>query len=144
MTRTTGDLIQDLDHTVTAQDALYDEVRAALVVGFNGMHECRMVFSDDPDRHENLNVMVGIGGTPLGFIKLNRTGNEIALMSRPLAEYAGDPAAAAFFTGLCTGLGRRVACGDTKFRAAIIGQHSLTRPAISSALPVTDLSQGSS
>ncbi len=126
MTRTTSDLIEDLDHTITAHDAVYDEVQTALVVGFYEKHACRMVFYDDPDRLEKLNTMVSGGGSPIGFIKMNRLGRDIALMSRPLSEYAGDPSTAAFFTGLCTGLGKKAAIGDQKLHSFFFGRHDRT------------------
>jgi hypothetical protein len=110
MTRTTGDVINELDNAVTERDLLFDMAQTALVVGFE--HECRMVYHNDPDRLKKLNTMVKDGGTPLGLIKITKVGDDVNFLSRPLVEFKDDPATATLLTRLCTGLGKMVACGN--------------------------------
>ena len=107
MTRTTSEVINDLDNAVTDKDLFFDMVQTVLVVGFE--HECRMVYRDEPDRLEKLNTMVKSGGTPVGFIKATRSGNDVNFLSRPLAEFKDDPATATLLTELCKRLGKGVA-----------------------------------
>jgi hypothetical protein len=107
MTRTTGEVINELDNAITDTDLLCDMAQAALVVGFE--HECRMVFRDDPDRLTKLNTMVRSGGMPLGLIKITRDGGDVNFLSRPLIEYRDDLAAATLLSKLCAGLGKRIA-----------------------------------
>jgi len=120
MTRTTSDVINDLDNAVTRLDSLYDNAQTALVVGFE--HSCSMVFHDDPDRLKKLNALVHGGGTPLGFIRITKVGNDVNFFSRPLLEFKDDPTAAALLTGLCTGLGRRMVQEDQGPPPSILGK----------------------
>jgi hypothetical protein len=107
MTRTTVDVINDLDSAVPDRDAVYTMAQTALVVGFE--QECRMLFHDDPDRLKKLNSMVQNGGTPLGLIKATKIGNNVNFLSRPLIEFKDDPATARLLTELCKRLGTGVA-----------------------------------
>jgi hypothetical protein len=81
MTRTTKDLIDDLDAAVTGQGVSGDRTQTALVVGFD--LECRMIFQDESDRLQKLNTLVSNGGIPLGFIKVVRVGDDLQFFSRP-------------------------------------------------------------
>jgi hypothetical protein len=107
MTRTTGDVINDLDNAVTDRDAIYDMSQTALVVGFE--NKCIMVFHDEHNRLKKLNSMVQGGGTPLGFIKITKMGKDVSFLSKPLIEFKDDLATAKLLTELCTELGKRVA-----------------------------------
>ncbi len=121
MTRTTGDVINDLDNAATGRDAFNEMVQTVLVVGFE--HECRMVFHDEPDRLTKLNSMVQGGGTPLGLIKITRTGKAVNFLSRPLIEFRDDPATATLLTEVCTGLGKKVvACEDKGMSSSFAGK----------------------
>lgn len=105
MTRTTTDIITDLENAVTDRDLLYDNAQTALIVGFE--NECKMVFHDEPDRLKKLNILVKDGGIPLGFIKITKVGNDVNFLSRPLIEFKDDPATAIFLSEVC----KRVAVG---------------------------------
>lgn len=107
MTRTTVEVISDLDRAVPQRGADNPRAQTALVVGFE--QECRMLFQDDPDRLKKLNSMVQNGGTPLGLIKATKTGNEVNFLSRPLIEFKDDPATARLLTELCKRLATSVA-----------------------------------
>lgn len=122
MTRSTSDVINDLDSSVTGNDVLYDNAQTALVVSFE--HSCRMVFQDDPDRLKKLNTLVHGGGTPLGFIKITKVGKEVNFFSRPLVEFKDDPTTAALLTVLCTGLGKRIAHEERVLTPTLLFQES--------------------
>jgi hypothetical protein len=110
MTRSTGDIINDLDNAITDQDLLCDKSQIALIVGFE--HECRMVFRDEEDRLKKLNTLVRGGGVPLGFIKATKTGKEVNFLSRPLFEFRDDTATADLLSRLCIRLGKQVVCEE--------------------------------
>ena len=110
MTRTTGDIINDLDNAISDQDLLCDKSQIVLVVGFE--NECKMVFHGEDDRLTKLNTMVKGGGIPLGFIKATKIGKEVSFLSRPLIEFKDDPAAADLLSRLCIRLGNQVVCKE--------------------------------
>jgi len=110
MTRTTVDVINDLDKTVSDHDLSGYRTQTALVVGFE--HECKIVFRGQPDRLDKLNTMVRDGGIPLGFIKVTRMGKDVAFLSKPLIEFKNNPETQKILTALCNGLGKTLAFGD--------------------------------
>ena len=138
MTRTTVDVINDLDSAGTHRDAVYQRAQTALVVGFE--QECRMLFQDDPERLIKFNRMVQNGGIPLGLIKAAKIGNDVNFLSRPLIEFKDDPVTAKLLTELCTRLGKRAASQENgcfsrfashpardneSFMPPLVGQHRL-------------------
>ena len=110
MTRTTGDIINDLDNAITDQDLLCDKSQIALIVGFE--HECRMVFHGENDRLSKLNTLVKGGGIPLGFIKATKIGKDVSFLSRPLIEFKDDQATAELLSRLCFRLGKEAVCKE--------------------------------
>ena len=110
MTRTTEDIIKDLDYAVYEDDAFCDFTQTALVVGFE--HECKMIFHGDPDRHNKLTDMVRDGGIPLGLIKVARIGKDIQFLTEPLIEFRGNPETQELLTELCTIMGKELVSGN--------------------------------
>lgn len=110
MTRTVGDVIKDLDTSITGQDLLRDKTQTALVVGFE--HECKMVYHGQPDRLDTLIAMVRNGGIPLGIIKVTQCGVNVEIYSRPLIEFQNDPEIQKILTRVCTGMGNALAMGN--------------------------------
>lgn len=110
MTRTTVDIINDLDDAATDQDLLDCMTQTGLVVGFK--HECRIVFHGQPDRLDKLNTLVRDWGLPLGFIKIIKIGKDVEFLSKPLIEFKNNPETKKILTELCTGLGKTLAFGD--------------------------------
>ena len=109
MTRTTEEVIKDLDYAVDENDAFCDFTQTALVVGFQ--HECKMIFHGDPDRNHKLNDMVRDGGIPLGLIKVARIGKDIQFLTEPLIEFRGNPETQELLTELCNIMGKHLAFG---------------------------------
>ncbi len=107
MTRTTADVIHDLDKTAADHDQSGFMTQTGLVVGFE--HECRIVFRGQPDRLATLNTMVLDGGIPLGFIKVTRMGKDVEFLSKPLIEFQNNPETQKILTALCNGLGKTLA-----------------------------------
>jgi len=110
MTRTTSEVIDDLDNAGDDQDTRYDQVAIALVVGFE--HGCKLIFHGDPDRLPQLNTMVRDGGKPIGLVKFIKMGKEIRFLSKTLIEYKDDPEVAGFLTTFCTIMGKQIASGS--------------------------------
>jgi hypothetical protein len=104
MTRTTNDLINELDNAVTDQDTLCGMTQTALVVGFN--LECKMIFHDESDRLQKLNTMVQDGGIPLGFIKVVKIGNDFEFLSKPLTGFEKNEKIQRILNEVCTIIGK--------------------------------------
>jgi microsomal dipeptidase-like Zn-dependent dipeptidase len=110
MTRTTDDLINELDTAVTDQDTLCGMTQTALVVGFN--LECKMIFHNESDRLQKLTTMVQDGGKPLGFIKVVKIGNDFQFLSKPLTGFEKNEKIKRILTELCTIVGKTMAFRD--------------------------------
>ncbi|MHB8052552.1 MAG: hypothetical protein ACYDEZ_04585 [Methanoregula sp.] len=110
MTRTTKDLINELDNAVSDQEASGNITQTALVVGFD--LECKMIFHDESDRLNKLNTMVQDGGIPLGFIKVAKIGNELQFFSKPLIGFKKNPKIQRILKELCTTVGKTMTTGD--------------------------------
>jgi hypothetical protein len=110
MTRTTSDLINELDSAVTDQEASSGMTQTALVVGFN--LECKMIFQNESNRLEKLNTMVQDGGKPLGFIKFVKTGNDFQCLSKPLTGFEKNEKIQRILSELCTIVGKTMASED--------------------------------
>ena len=113
MTRTTRNLIDELDAAVTGQGASCDRAHTALVVGFD--LECRMIFQDESDRLQKLNTLVSNGGIPLGFIKVIKVGDDLQFFSRPLTGFEKNPKILRILNELCTMVGKMMASGEEVF-----------------------------
>lgn len=104
MTRTTSDLIHELDNAVSEKDTLYGKTQTALVVGFN--LECKMIFHDESDRLQKLNTMVKDGGIPLGFIKVVKIENNFEFLSKPLTGFEKNEKIQRILNEVCTIIGK--------------------------------------
>lgn len=110
MSRTTRDLIQELDNAVTDEEASEHSTQTALVIGFD--LECKMIFYDEPDRLDKLNAMVREGGIPLGLIKVAKIGDDLEFFSRPLNGYEKNPKIQRILSEVCTSAGMAVVSGQ--------------------------------
>jgi len=110
LTRSTSEVIQDLDNAGTNRDARYDQVAIALVIGFE--QGCKLIFHGDPDRLPRLNAMVRDGGKPLGLVKVIKKGNEMSFLSKTLIEYKDDPEVAGYLTTFCSVMGKQIVSGS--------------------------------
>jgi hypothetical protein len=77
--RSTKDLIAELE------DEAKNHWVVMLVVGF----ETSTIFvrSGDEDRHTLLNSSVRAGGIPIGLIAVDKTGNELTILTRVYSEH---------------------------------------------------------
>jgi hypothetical protein len=99
MTRTTEEVIDELDSAVTDEDALCDLSKTALVVRFE--HDCKMILHGDPDRLDKLNTMIENGGESIGFIKVAQKGPIVKVVSIPLVEFIDDDNVNVVLNELC-------------------------------------------
>jgi len=109
MTRTTKDLIRELDNSVTDDELSEHHTQTALVIGFD--LECRMIFYDEPDRLDKLNTMIREGGVPLGLIKVAKIGDDVEFFSRPLSGYEKNRKIQRILSDVCTTAGMVVISG---------------------------------
>ena len=110
MTKTTQQLIDTFEKTGVNQDPQCEDQNTALVVCFE--HECKVIFHCDPNRHQQLISMVKDGGTPIGFIKVVKKGEEIEFLSKPLMEFKDDPKVHTVLKELSHSIGKQLALGS--------------------------------
>jgi hypothetical protein len=110
MTRTTEEIIDELDSAVTDEDALCDVSKTALVVRFE--HECKMILHGDPDRLDKLNTMIENGGESIGFIKVAQKGPKVKVVSIPLVEFIDDDPVNVVLNELCEVLEKGLTSGN--------------------------------
>ena len=98
--RTTPELIQELEEEAK------NFTMAAIAVGFESTTV--FVFANDPNRLEKLNDAIRAGGEPVGLLAFNLFEGQLAVHSRPLAEYAEETWAPKYLHNLCDTFGKLV------------------------------------
>jgi len=95
--RTTTELIELLD---AVAGGFYD---VALAVAWTD--HSRYVMASNEKRQEVLDGFVKDGGNPVGFVAFQLSpNNDLATVTRPLKEYAGEAWAEKFLTEVCENL----------------------------------------
>jgi hypothetical protein len=106
MTRTPSDIIEEFDALIN-EDLLHEKDMMALVVGFET--ETKFIFNHEPDKLDKLNAMVESGGNPVGYIRIERSSEEISVEAKPLIEYADEEQVIDFLEDVCQTTGKMIA-----------------------------------
>jgi len=99
--RKTADLVEEM--RTEAKSAWM----VAIAVGFED--DTEFVFSSSPRPLDELNMLVKRGGSPIGFLRFEKEGNEVQGSYRPFFEYRGAEWAATYLAGLLDHTGEIVA-----------------------------------
>ena len=108
MTRTPSDIIEEFD-TLIDEDLVRKKDMMALVVGFET--ETKFIFNHEPDKLDKLNAMVESGGNPIGYIRIERTREEMSVEAKPLFEYADEEQIKKYLEDICQTTGKMIASG---------------------------------
>jgi hypothetical protein len=106
MTRTPSDIIEEFDALID-EDLLHEKDMMALVVGFET--ETKFIFNHEPDKLDKLNAMVESGGNPIGYIRIERSSEDISVEAKPLIEYADEEQVIDFLEDVCQTTGKMIA-----------------------------------
>jgi len=109
MTRTPSDIIEEFEVLID-EDLVNEKDQIALVVGFET--ETRFIFNHEPDKLDTLTSMVESGGNPIGYIRIERSREEISVESRPLIEYADEVQVKEYLEDLCQTTGKMIVSGS--------------------------------
>jgi hypothetical protein len=108
MTRTPSDIIEEFELLID-KDLMNEKDMMALVVGFET--ETRFIFNHEPDKLDALTSMVESGGIPIGYIRIERSREEISVESRALIEYADEVQVKEYLEDLCQTTGKMIVSG---------------------------------
>jgi hypothetical protein len=108
MTRTLSDIIEEFE-TLIDDDLIREKDMMALVVGFET--ETKFIFNHEPDKLEKLTIMVESGGKPFGYMRIERSGKEMSIETKPLIEYRDEEQIKKYLEDLCQTAGERIAFG---------------------------------
>ena len=109
MTRTPSDIIEEFEVLID-EDLMNEKDQMALVVGFET--ETRFIFNHEPDKLGTLTSMVESGGNAIGYIRIERSREEISVESRPLIEYADEVQVKEYLEDLCQTTGKMIVSGS--------------------------------
>jgi len=109
VTRTLSEIIEEFE-TLIEDDLIHEKDMMALVVGFET--ETRFIFNKEPEKLEKLTAMVESGGNPIGFMRIERSGKEMSIETKPLIEYVEEEQVKKYLDDLCQTAGKRIAFGN--------------------------------
>ncbi len=109
MTRTLSDIIEEFE-TLIDDDLINEKDMMALVVGFET--ETKFIFNNEPDKLTKLNTMVESGGNPIGYMRIERSGNGMSIETKPLIEYMDEQQVKKYLEDLCQTAGKRITFGN--------------------------------
>ena len=109
MTRTLSDIIEEFEILID-DDLIHEKDMMALVVGFET--ETKFIFNNEPDKLAKLQTMVDAGGNPIGYMRIERSGKEMSIETKPLIEYAEEEQIKKYLEDLCQTAGKRIAFGN--------------------------------
>jgi len=109
MTRTLSDIIEEFE-TLIDDDLIHEKDMMALVVGFET--ETKFIFNKEADKLTKLQTMVEAGGNPIGYMRIERSRNEMSIETKPLIEYTDEEQIKKYLEDLCQTAGKRIAFGN--------------------------------